>query len=50
MIQNKTVTPEVVGEPSVLKGIEACAAYGLRDHDAKGRPAETMLAGSLRAK
>ncbi|MBI3862654.1 MAG: hypothetical protein HY290_12255, partial [Planctomycetia bacterium] len=44
MIQNKTVTPEVVGEPSVLKGIEGLPPLkGYVITTAKSRPAVTML-------
>jgi uncharacterized membrane protein len=44
MIQNKTVTPEVLGEPSVLKGIEGLPPLkGYVITTAKGRPAETVL-------
>ncbi|MBS0264869.1 MAG: VWA domain-containing protein [Planctomycetes bacterium] len=44
MIQNKTITPNVVGEPGVLKGIEGLPPLtGYVITTAKGRPAETML-------
>lgn len=44
MIQNKTVTPEVLGEPSVLKGIEGLPPLkGYVITTAKGKPAVTML-------
>jgi len=44
MIQNKTITPDVVGEPGVLKGIEGLPPLsGYVITTAKGRPAETIL-------
>ena len=44
MIQNKTIVPEVVGAPGVLKGIEGLPPLkGYVITTAKGKPAETML-------
>lgn len=44
MIQNKTITPEVIGEPSVLKGIEGLPPLkGYVITTAKGKPAVSML-------